>query len=173
MKANNLKSLISIMFISMLMMTNVSIAQRGNGNGNNCGGNYGSQPTKSYNSKDVNRIVNNIPNVTDTQKEQITTLQTAFNKDMLPLRNQLNEQQARLKTLSSAEKADPKEINKQIDKISATKNQMMKRGSKFQQDVRVLLTDDQRVYLDTQKAKRNGNRKGKRSNRGCGSSCGK
>lgn len=175
MKANNLKTVISIMFISMLMITNVTFAQRGNGNGNNgnCNGsgNNTKQAPRSYNSQDVDRMVNNIPDITEEQTKQIKTLRTGLNKDMLPLKNKLNEQKARLTTLSSAEKPDAKAINSQIDKISDTKNQMMKLGSKFQQDVRALLTDDQRVYLDTQKAKRNGNRKGKRGHKGCGGSC--
>lgn len=182
MKAVNYKAIIGIMFISMLMMTNLTMAQRGNGNGNggngynqgNCNGTPGTQQNNGYRAQDGTRMLNNIPDVTDAQKEKVKKLQLDMKKDMLPLRNQLNEEKAKLNTLKTADKADINEINKQIDKINTTKTTMMKRSAKMQQDFRNVLTEDQRVYFDSQKGKRNGkgHRNGNRGNRGNRGNCG-
>ncbi len=91
----------------------------------------------------------NLPGLTDDQKEQIETLRAENLKTMLPLRNTLQEKKARLMTLQSAEKADMKAINGLIDEISAIKTQMAKQRAAHHQQVRSVLTDEQRVVFDS------------------------
>lgn len=87
--------------------------------------------------------------LTEEQQGKIEELKTAQMKEMLQLKNQLNELKAKQQTLKSAENADMKAINANIDEITSVKNKMMKQKAKHHQDVRALLTEDQRVKFDS------------------------
>lgn len=89
-----------------------------------------------------------IPDLTDAQQEKIKTLRTAHMKEMLPLKNDLREKQAHLQTLQTSDKQDMNAINKQIDDIYVVKTQMTKKHAALRQEVRKILTDDQRVWFD-------------------------
>ncbi len=89
-----------------------------------------------------------IPNLTDEQETQIEKLRTAHQKEVLPLRNQLGEMEAKLRTLTTGDKVDMALVNKQLEDISAVKLQLAKKREAHKQDVRKLLTDDQRVQFD-------------------------
>jgi len=91
----------------------------------------------------------NLPGLTEDQKEQIETLRAENLKIMLPLRNTLQEKKARLMTLQSAEKADMKAINGLIDEISTIKTQMAKQRATHHQQIRSVLSDEQRVVFDS------------------------
>ena len=104
-----------------------------------------------------------LPDLTDTQKDQMKAVRIKTMKSVQPLKNQLMEKRARLNTLSSADKADMKAINKQIDEISTLKASMQKVRAASKQEVRSILTDDQRVIFDAQKGQgygRNGDGNG-------------
>jgi len=90
-----------------------------------------------------------IPNLTDDQKKKIKDLRTPLQKEVLPLKNQLAEKRAHLKTLQTADKADLKSINSTIDEMSQLQSQIMKKHAAHTQAVRALLTDEQRVAFDT------------------------
>ncbi|MEO1049578.1 MAG: periplasmic heavy metal sensor [Bacteroidota bacterium] len=90
-----------------------------------------------------------IPNLSDTQQEQIKKLMTAHQKEVLPLRNEMGEKRARLKTLSTAQDADMKSINKVIDEIGALQTKLMKSKAAHHQEVRKVLDDEQRLWFDT------------------------
>lgn len=90
-----------------------------------------------------------IPDLTDAQKESIKKIRLAAQKDMLPLRNQINEKMAHLQTLNTAEKADMKAIDKTIDEVYALKADMAKTQAKSRQEVRKLLTEEQRLVFDS------------------------
>ena len=89
-----------------------------------------------------------IPNLTDDQKKKINDLRTPLHKEILPLRNQLAEKSAHLKTLQTAEKADLKSINTTIDEMAQLQSQITKRHAAHTQAVRALLTDEQRIAFD-------------------------
>ena len=89
-----------------------------------------------------------IPNLTEDQKNKIKELRTPLHKEILPLRNQLDEKKAHLKTLQTAEKADLKSINSTIDEMTPLQSQIMKKHAAHTQAVRALLTDDQRIAFD-------------------------
>jgi Spy/CpxP family protein refolding chaperone len=90
----------------------------------------------------------NIPDLTEAQQKKIDELKLAHQKNMLQFKNQLNEKDARLQTLRTADKADMNEINKTIDEIGAIKTQIMKEKENHRQQVRSQLTDSQKVQFD-------------------------
>ena len=90
-----------------------------------------------------------IPDLTEDQEEQMQTLRTDHLKAILPMRNELAEMNARLQTLSTADNADMSQINGLIEEMGALKMQMMKAGVAHRQEIRKLLTDEQRVVFDS------------------------
>ncbi len=111
----------------------------------------------------------NIPDLTDVQKSQIKDMRTANMKEMLPLKNELREKQAHLNTISTGDNVKMTDVNRAIEEISAIKLTMAKKRAKNKQNIRKILTDDQRVFFDMQQgkhkrklnAKKQGNRQGK------------
>ena len=92
-----------------------------------------------------------LPDLTEEQEEQIQSLRTDHLKAMLPLKNELNEMKARLRTLSTADNVDMNEINTLIDEMGEIKIRMMKSGAANRQKIRMLLTDEQRVVFDSRR----------------------
>ncbi len=106
----------------------------------------------------------NIPDLTDDQKTKITDMRAANMKEMLPLRNKLREKQAHLNTISTGDNVNMTDVNKTIGEVGAIKIDMAKKRASQRQEVRKILTDDQRVFVDMRSG-RNGNRH-KMNNRG-------
>ena len=94
-----------------------------------------------------------VPNLTEDQKTKIKDLKITHQKQMLIYRNQMGELKAKEQTLTTADKADMKAINANIDEITKVKNQMMKAKAQHQQDVRALLNPEQKLWFDTHKGK--------------------
>jgi Spy/CpxP family protein refolding chaperone len=90
-----------------------------------------------------------IPDLTDQQAEQIKSMRVEHMKEMQSLRNQIGEKKARLRTLSTVDKVNMTEINKVIDEIGKIQTQMMKMKEQHRQDVRKMLSDDQRIFFDS------------------------
>ncbi|MEH0153802.1 Spy/CpxP family protein refolding chaperone [Limibacter armeniacum] len=90
-----------------------------------------------------------IPGLTDEQHEKIKAIHVKYGKEMLPIRNEIKEQKAKLNSLQTAENVDMKAINKTIDNISKLKGDLMKQRAASHQEVRALLNDEQRLFLDT------------------------
>jgi Spy/CpxP family protein refolding chaperone len=89
-----------------------------------------------------------IPGLTEEQKEQMRELRVEHMKEVRQLRNQIGEQRARLRTLSTSDKVNMGEINRVIEDFGKMRTQMMKARAQHRQDVRELLTDEQRVIFD-------------------------
>lgn len=85
----------------------------------------------------------------EEQKTEIEKIHTENMKESLQIRNQIGEKEAQLRTLETAEKADMGKINKVIDEIGSLKTKMKKMHAQAKQNVRALLTDEQRVKFDT------------------------
>lgn len=96
-----------------------------------------------------------IPNLTDEQKAKIKDLRLATYKETKVFKNQLGELNARKRTLESADKADFKAIDANIDEIARVKASIMKARAHFKQQVRALLTDEQRLAFDMHSEKHN------------------
>jgi Spy/CpxP family protein refolding chaperone len=90
-----------------------------------------------------------IPGLTDEQSKKMDVLRLTFQKEKLALENQMAELKAHQQTLSTAEKADMKAIYSNIDEITKLQNQMMKKSADYKQQIRSLLTDEQRLFFDT------------------------
>lgn len=146
-------SKISAMLVLMLAITFSATAQQRSG-----------APQQKKQMKFENREM--LPDLTDAQKEQMKSIRMKSMKANQSLKNQLMEKKAHLNTLSSADKADMKAINKQIDEISVLQASIQKVRANSKQEMRGILTDDQRVIFD---AKRNGysHRNGGQGNKGC------
>ena len=90
----------------------------------------------------------NIPDLSEEQQKKIKKLRTVHIKKMLPLRNELREKEARLQTLRTAEKPDMNAINTQIESIGAVKIQIAKEREAHRQEIRKILTEEQRLQFD-------------------------
>lgn len=167
MKTGNFKMIVTLVLIVLMGFGTDVLAQRGSGQGNGQrnGDGQGNGNGQGYAFRDCQ----NMPNLTDAQKTSIQKLQITQQKEMLQHRNELRELQAKLNTQRSADNENMTEINKMVDEISAVKNTQMKQREAHKQEIRKLLTDDQKVMFDTRQSRQNrkGNRggKGKRGNR--------
>lgn len=101
-----------------------------------------------------------IPGLTDEQKENIKALHVEHRKAVLPLENQLDEKMARLKTLTTAESIDFKQIDATVDEITGINNTMMKKRIRHGQEIRKILTDEQRIVFDSRVGKEIDRRRG-------------
>jgi Spy/CpxP family protein refolding chaperone len=90
----------------------------------------------------------NALNLSDDQKAKIQKLTVPHLKEMKDLKNQLVEKRAHLNTLRETDNPDMNALNKTIDEISGLSGTMMKKGMAHQQEVRKLLTDEQRLRYD-------------------------
>lgn len=92
--------------------------------------------------------------LTSEQKTKMEALRLQLKKDLLPIQNQMAEKEARLRTLETAEKPDLQLINSTIEEIQALKTRVMKLRAANKQEVRKILTPDQRVEFDLGKDNR-------------------
>ena len=91
----------------------------------------------------------NALDLTDEQTSQLKELRTKFMKEVLPLRNELQEKHAQLRTLSTGDNVDMNKVNQTIDQIGAITTKLMKQRAAHRQEVRKILTEDQRVKFDS------------------------
>ncbi|BDX39308.1 hypothetical protein CYCD_26630 [Tenuifilaceae bacterium CYCD] len=117
------------------------------------------------NSDQVGNFECRIPNLTDEQQKKIQELRVQHIKEITPLKNELGEKRAHLRTLESAEKPDLNAINKTIDEMSAIRAQIMKKSAAHRIEVASLLTDEQKVFFNAHHGKglKKGMMHGKRS----------
>lgn len=122
----------------LALATTIGTAQPGPGNGNGfkqgkhfAGGNHPSL------------------NLSDEQRAKVKEMHISLQKEILPIQNQLRENKAKMQTLTTAENADLKAIGKLIDENSVLMAKMQKLKAANHQEFRKLLTDEQRVILDS------------------------
>ena len=152
MKTRAIKNL-GIVLVTLLMLGGSNLyAQRGR--------NFDGQGNGKGNGLGQNQICQRIPDLTEDQQNKIDALQVAHLKEMTAFRNQMNELRAKKHTLMTSDNADLKEINSVIDQMTALHGKMMKASAKHQQDVRSLLTDDQKVFFDSRPMRGHGNGRG-------------
>lgn len=87
--------------------------------------------------------------LTEEQKGAMKNLRLETAKKVKPLKNKLREMMAHQKSLTTADNVDMKAINKNIDKIAELRAEMAKIMAAQQQQVRKLLTDEQRLRFDS------------------------
>jgi Spy/CpxP family protein refolding chaperone len=106
------------------------------------------------------RMYQRIPDLSEDQKSEMEKLHLIMMKEALPIRNQLNENRAKYKTLSTGDNVDLKAVNKLIDENAKLQADLKKKAAANHQEVRKLLTDDQRIVFDSRAGQRQGFRKG-------------
>lgn len=148
MKTKNLAIVVMLFFVAGSVFAQGKQGRKGNFNGQDRMGNE-------------NKFMN-IPDLTDTQKKQLKDLRTAQMKEMLPLKNELKEKQARKNTISTSDNVKTNELNEIIEEIGAIKIQMAKKRAAHRQNIRKLLTDDQRIAFDMNSGRKKGMQKGKK-----------
>jgi len=122
--------------------------------------------------RDSARIEREIPNLTAEQKTKIQALRVVHQKEVTPLKNELAEKKAHLKTLESAEKTDKDAINKTIDEISSLQAKIMKSNASHRIEVASNLTDEQKVFFNAHREKRGDGQRGKGMGTGRGDGMG-
>lgn len=148
MKTNiNKFRIVALIFLSGLLSIS-SFAQRGRGPQNQC------------------RQI--IPDLTDEQTEKISALRTTHMQQMTEYRAEVRVLKAELDQLSIAKNTDLNKINSKIDDLTAIKNNMTKAQYKHRQEVRNLLTDDQKAVFDARAGKGFGRGQGHGKGRGYG-----
>lgn len=93
-------------------------------------------------------ITERIPNLTDTQSKKIEALRVAHQKEVQKIKNQMDIKRAELKALQTADKPDMSAINKKIEERSVLRTDLEKKRAQYKQDVRALLTDEQKLAFD-------------------------
>lgn len=110
----------------------------------------GAQRQRAYTQERTDRA--QIPDLTDDQRASMKEFRLDMQKKMLPLRNELGENRAKMRTLTTAESADMKAINKLIDGNADIMAKMMKVRAENHQSIRQMLTEEQRIVLDSKRA---------------------
>ncbi|MFH2141236.1 MAG: Spy/CpxP family protein refolding chaperone [Bacteroidota bacterium] len=111
-----------------------------------------SQPANCHGDK-AGKCCMNIPDLTDDQKGKIEKLHTGNMKAFMPMKNELKEKKAKMHTLMTAEKVDMVQIDKVIDEMGAIEVNIEKKHAAMVQEIRKILTEDQRLMFDMQSCK--------------------
>jgi Spy/CpxP family protein refolding chaperone len=92
-----------------------------------------------------------LPDLTDKQKEQIKEQMYETRQQVMPLQNQVREKRARLQTLRTSEKVDMTAIEKIVDEMADLQAEITKQRLISEQEIRQILTDEQRLIFDSRK----------------------
>lgn len=137
MKTRRVKKATILVLTALLLATTNLYAQRGR---NSAGQGMGMSQQG---------VCERIPDLTDEQGTKIEALRVEHLKEMNAFRNNMNELRAKKHTLMTSDNSNMNEISSVIDQMTAMQNKMMKERASHQQDVRSLLTDNQKVYFDS------------------------
>lgn len=99
-----------------------------------------------------------LPNLTDQQKEQIKAIMLKGRKETLPLQNALREKQAELHTLRTAENYNERAVKSKIDEITELQHSLMLLREQHRQEIREVLTEEQRIIFDSKPPKKGAER---------------
>lgn len=89
-----------------------------------------------------------IPDLTDEQQEQMKTLRIEHRSAMEEYRADMRTLRAEYADLTSGSDYDTEAASERIDALTAVKNKMMKQRLEHRNEVRNLLTDEQKVIFD-------------------------
>lgn len=91
----------------------------------------------------------------EEQTKQIEEIRLSGQKEMLPLRNLLREKNARLQTLTTSEKYDQSAVDQIVDEISEIRADMLSMRITHRQQIREILTEEQRIKFDAHQSNSN------------------
>lgn len=92
-----------------------------------------------------------LPGLTDEQKEKAKTFKVEFLKKITPYQDQIAEKRAHVRSLSNQENPEMDKINSTIDEISDLRAEIMKAKAAHHQDIRNILTEEQRILFDSKR----------------------
>ncbi len=98
-----------------------------------------------------------IPNLTEEQKTQIDAINLKYKKEVLPLHNEIREMRAKITTLTTQDKVNLEEVYALIDAIALKHAEIEKKRTAKHNDIRNLLTEEQRVVFDMHQTKNHSN----------------
>lgn len=159
MKTKQIKSIVFIALFAVIFSGN-AIAQRGMGRNGNGNGQGQFQPRSEFRGEFRNH---RIPNLSDEQETKLDELRVKHLKEVQGFKSKLDILGAELRALEIAEKADMKSIHAKIDEMGALRIKMQKMNAQHRQEVRSLLTDEQKVFFDAHSGRRFG--KGRAQNK--------
>ncbi len=168
----NLKNTVWITaaIMAFVMLSADVMAQRGQRNANRpgMGQGYGQGMIQNKGDWGPGQRCFDMLDLTVEQQEQIKTLRIKHLEQMLPYRNEMQEKRAKLQTLRTAKNVDMKAINNLIDEKAMLKADQMKARAAHHQEIRSLLTDEQRIVFDSFKGMKKGYGRGNGNGRGDG-----
>lgn len=88
---------------------------------------------------------NQCMNLTENQREQMKTVRVKFLKETQELRNELAELRVHQRSLMTVSNPDRKTILSNVDRMSAKKEELMKRKVDMQIEINSFLTDEQKL----------------------------
>lgn len=97
-----------------------------------------------------------ITNLTPDQQKQIDALHLNLVKETIIIKNQINEKKAHLITVSTGDNIDMVAVSKTVDELFMLKAELEKKHIAFMQDVRKLLTPEQKIMFDAFQSKKGG-----------------
>lgn len=156
MKTQKMKIVTGLMVVALLMMSNPIFSQRGYRDGSGRGQGTG-MGMGMYNENRPDHF-NMIPDLTEEQQAKIEELRIQHIKEAVTLRNQMNELQARQRTLLTENFDNEKEIVANIESVSDLKEKMMKQRYQHRKAIRNILTEEQKTFFDLHYGKRRGMR---------------
>lgn len=86
--------------------------------------------------------------LTDEQKDQIEKIRIENMKKALPVKNQINEKKAELRTLTTGDNIDMKAAGKVLANIEDLKSELAKQMVRTRLDIRNVLNDEQKIMFD-------------------------
>lgn len=95
-----------------------------------------------------------IPNLTEEQQNQLKSFHMEEMKKAQPIENLVAEKEARLNTLTSAEKYDEKAVNKVIEEIGILKTDLVKMKVATQHQIKSILTEEQLLAFNKRQPKK-------------------
>lgn len=149
---------LTITALMLMGLTFTAYAQGGPGKGMGMHGNGHKNGPKIHNS------CQNIPDLTEEQKNKIEDLKIKHMAKCNEYKNQMMEKRARLHSLTSGDNVDMEKAEQVSAEIANLKEKMLKERINHRNEIRNLLTEEQKVYFDSH---RTGHRKmGNKCHRG-------
>lgn len=137
-----MKTQLNLILITALLLGLVSsgFAQRGQGKG--------MQMNNEQRGMKQHMMCQNIPDLTDEQETKIEAFRIQHLKSTTSLRNQYQEKRARIRTLTTGDNINLDQAKKIADEIGTIKAKMLKNRLDHHNNIRNVLTEEQRVYFD-------------------------
>lgn len=143
MKSGKFKSVIVFALLSALFVINATAQPRGDFRKQN---------------KPSRQACLMIPDLTEEQESQINALHTEQLKERTQHRAQMDELRAKKRPLMLEDSPDMAEVENIIDKKAELRGEHMKSKANHRQNVREILTEEQRIYYDSRPGLKQGSR---------------